>query len=130
MFDTMVTIASILVGDFFRALFLRILNPCWFWDLESNFPKYPDFKVAENILHLVNNQGNCIKYSLDCKKCNFRVYPKSFLKLKENLSQCKNLYRHLQKDELIYFMEHSGLGTLFIWKILNFLLTSMVLLTY
>ena len=98
----MVTIASILVGDFFRALFLRILNPCWFWDLESNFPKYPDFKVAENILHLVNNQGDCIKYSLDCKKCNFRVYPKLFLKLKENSSQ----YISGQKDELIDFKVH------------------------
>ena len=56
-FDTVVTIATIFMGDFFRSIFLRIMNPCWFWDLESNFPKYPDFKVAENILHLVNNQG-------------------------------------------------------------------------
>ena len=114
----MVTIASILVGDFFRALFLRILNPCWFWDLESNFPKYPDFKVAENILHLVNNQGNCIKCILDCKKCNFfMIISKIMFKTKslfcpkiicslthfkyveffysyENLSQSKNLYIH------------------------------------
>ena len=56
-FDTVVTVISIIIGDFGRSLFLRIMNPCWFWDLESNFPKYPDFKVAENILHLVNNQG-------------------------------------------------------------------------
>ena len=55
--DTCFTLMSILIGDFGRSLTLRILNPCWFWDLEQNFPKYPDFKVAENILHLVNNQG-------------------------------------------------------------------------
>ena len=48
---------SIIIGDFARSVFLRIMNPCWFWDLELTFPKYPDFKVAENILHLVNNQG-------------------------------------------------------------------------
>ena len=55
--DTVFFLLSILIGDFGRSLMLRVLNPCWFWDLEQNFPKYPDFKVAENILHLVNNQG-------------------------------------------------------------------------
>lgn len=55
--DTVFTVMSIIVGDFGRSLVLRVLNPCWFWDLEAQFPKYPDFKVAENILHLVNNQG-------------------------------------------------------------------------
>ena len=72
--DTVFTLLSIIIGDFGRSLILRVLNPCWFWDLEGkidfenilkakltlfsgNFPKYPDFKVAENILHLVNNQG-------------------------------------------------------------------------
>ena len=55
--DTVFTIGTTFVGDFMRAFLLRVLNPCWFWDLEKKFPKYPDFKVAENILHLVNNQG-------------------------------------------------------------------------
>ena len=56
--DTLFTlVVSIFIGDFARSLMLRIFNPCWFWDLELNFPKYPDFKVAENILHLVNNQA-------------------------------------------------------------------------
>lgn len=51
------TVVSILMVDFIRAIFVRILNKCWFWDLEKVFPQYGDFKIAENILHLVNNQG-------------------------------------------------------------------------
>ena len=50
-------LGSIVIGEFGRSLFLRVLNPFWPWDLELKFPKYPDFKVAENVLHLVNNQG-------------------------------------------------------------------------
>lgn len=72
----MFTVSSTIFVDFFRAVFVRFFNKCWCWDLEKRFPKvsgflffsltkskmtiglqYGDFKIAENILHLVNNQG-------------------------------------------------------------------------
>lgn len=56
--DLVMMIASTLAMEFFRGLFIRFFNRCWCWDLEKKFPQYADFKVAENILHLVNNQGN------------------------------------------------------------------------
>lgn len=55
--DLIMTFLSTIALDFFRAFFVRVMNNCWCWDLEKKFPKYSDFKVAENILHLVNNQG-------------------------------------------------------------------------
>ncbi|XP_025075540.1 transmembrane channel-like protein 1 [Pogonomyrmex barbatus] len=55
--DLILTIMATLSMDFFRAVFVRFMNNCWCWDLEKQFPQYGDFKIAENILHLVNNQG-------------------------------------------------------------------------
>ncbi|XP_071521513.1 transmembrane channel-like protein [Panulirus ornatus] len=55
--DMVVTVAMIVLGDFVRAVIVRLFNGCCCWDLEKQFPGYPDFKIAENILHLVNNQG-------------------------------------------------------------------------
>ncbi|XP_059472075.1 transmembrane channel-like protein isoform X2 [Neocloeon triangulifer] len=55
--DLVMTVVTVLLIDFFRAIFVRFMNSCWCWDLEKQFPQYGDFKIAENILQLVHNQG-------------------------------------------------------------------------
>ena len=47
-----------LVKDFLRGLMVRYVNPIWpFWDLEGTYPEYAEFQLADNILHLIYNQG-------------------------------------------------------------------------
>uniref|UniRef100_A0A1A9ZKJ4 TMC domain-containing protein n=1 Tax=Glossina pallidipes TaxID=7398 RepID=A0A1A9ZKJ4_GLOPL len=56
-FDGLMSIVAPLCIDFLRALFVRYVNRNWCWDMEKTFPQYGDFKIAENILTLINNQG-------------------------------------------------------------------------
>ncbi|XP_060065749.1 transmembrane channel-like protein 3 [Ylistrum balloti] len=55
--DLVVVLAQIIVLDYIRGLFVRYCNQMCCWDLEKQFPEYADFKTAENLLHLINNQG-------------------------------------------------------------------------
>lgn len=38
--DLYITIASILIIDFFRGLWIRHCSAWWCWDIESTFPEY------------------------------------------------------------------------------------------
>ncbi|XP_045116158.1 uncharacterized protein LOC123507406 isoform X2 [Portunus trituberculatus] len=55
--DLVLTVVSVVMTEYVRAVVVRLLNGCFCWDLEKQFPGYADFKIAENILHLVYNQG-------------------------------------------------------------------------
>ncbi|XP_046554803.1 transmembrane channel-like protein 3 [Haliotis rubra] len=55
--DLIFTMGQIIIIDFIRGVFIRYCNNICCWDMEKKFPEYPDFKTAENLLHLINNQG-------------------------------------------------------------------------
>ncbi|XP_019618973.1 PREDICTED: transmembrane channel-like protein 3, partial [Branchiostoma belcheri] len=56
-FDMIATLVTTIIVDFLRGLFVRFANYCWCWDLEAKIPGYGEFGVAENVLHLIYNQG-------------------------------------------------------------------------
>ncbi|CAH1271433.1 TMC3 [Branchiostoma lanceolatum] len=56
-FDMVATLVTTIIVDFLRGLFVRFANYCWCWDLEAKIPGYGEFGVAENVLHLIYNQG-------------------------------------------------------------------------
>lgn len=55
--DLVMNVFSVIGFEFMRACFVRYCNRFFFWDLERGIPGYQDFKIAENVLHLVNNQS-------------------------------------------------------------------------
>lgn len=65
-FDLVTTIALIYITEFIRACVVRVINVCWCWDLEKGFPAYAEFSLAENLLHLVYNQGMVWMGTLFC----------------------------------------------------------------
>ncbi|XP_078604409.1 transmembrane channel-like protein 1 isoform X3 [Branchiostoma floridae x Branchiostoma japonicum] len=56
-FDMIATVVTTFILEFLRGLFVRFANYCWCWDLETGFPGYAEFGVADNVLHLIYNQG-------------------------------------------------------------------------
>lgn len=65
-FDFVTTVGLIYVTEFFRAVFIKIFNVCWCWDMEKFFPAYAEFSLADNLLHLVYNQGMIWMGTLFC----------------------------------------------------------------
>ena len=56
-FDLLFLCMQIFGQDFVRGLVVRHLNRFCFWNLEHGFPGYAEFKLADNTLHLIYNQG-------------------------------------------------------------------------
>lgn len=65
-FDFVTTVALIYITEFFRAVMIRVCNVCWCWDMEKHFPAYAEFSLADNLLHLVYNQGMIWMGTLFC----------------------------------------------------------------
>lgn len=65
-FDFVTTVCLIYITEFFRAAMIKVCNVCWCWDLEIYFPGYAEFSLADNLLHLVYNQGMIWMGTLFC----------------------------------------------------------------
>ncbi|KAI6191238.1 TMC family-containing protein [Aphelenchoides bicaudatus] len=54
--DLVLTVFIIMVIDFLRDLWVRYCVLFWCWNLEEGFPGYGEFKISENVLHLIKDQ--------------------------------------------------------------------------